>query len=169
MDNLSLSTGGSIALASGALAAGTTAGTIKTTVAIPFIVDGAFATAKAITDNIAITYVGPTVYANGSIAAGNGGFTGQTGGSTRLYGLYLNAAGTVTIEPGPIVNTADLAAGTAALHYPANKRANACFGMLRVAVTASTTFVPGVTALAATGVTSTFINLATIPGEPLLA
>lgn len=169
MDNLSLSQGGSFALASGALAAGTTTGTIKTTVAIPYTIDGAFQTDKAITDNISIAYTGPTIHNGGTVSATNGSFTGQTGGSTRLYGLYLNSAGTVTVEPGPIVNTAELAAGTAALHYPANKRANACFGMVRVAVTAGTTFIPGTTALNAAGVTTTYINLSAIPGEPLLA
>ena len=169
MSNLALLQGGNVALASGALAAGTTAGTIKTTVAIPFIIDGVFATNKAITDNIAISYSGPTVYANGSVAATNGSFTGATGGSTRVYGLYMNAAGTVSIEPGPIVNTAELAAGTAALQFPAMKRANVCFGAMRVAVTATTTFIPGTTALAASGVTTTFLNLATVPAEPLTA
>lgn len=169
MDNIALSQGGNVCLASGALANGTNAGTIKTTVAIPYLIDGTFQTNKAITDNISIAYTGPSVYVNGSISAMNGSFTGATGGSTRLYGLYLNAAGTVSVELGPIVNTAELAAGTAPLQFPPTKRANACFGMLRIALTAGTTFIPGTTALNATGVTATYLNCATVPAEPLTA
>lgn len=163
MDNLQLSQGGSFALASGALANGTGAGTIKTTVIVPYTVDGQFFS-KGITDNIAIAYVAPaTVFSTPS----DGSFTGKVGGSTRLYGLYLDNAGAVSIEPGPVVNSADLAAGTAALHFPPVKRNKACFGVLRIAVTAGTTFIPGTTALGAAGVTASYLNLASIPGEPL--
>jgi hypothetical protein len=164
MDNLALSQGGNLAYTSGALANGTTAGTIKTTVAVTFTVNGVFYS-KAITDNIAISYTGPSVYG----AATNGSFTGATGGSTRLYGLYMDTAGAVSIEPGPIVNTAELSAGTAALHFPAPKRGLTCFGVMRIAVTANTTFIPGTTALGAAGVTTTYLNLSSIPGEPLTA
>lgn len=169
MDNLGLSQAGNLALASGALATGTTTSTVKTTVIIPYTVNGQFRS-KAITDNIAIAYVGPTVYnAPNGVSATNGSFTGAVGGSTRIYNLYLDAAGTVSIEPGPIVNTAELAAGTAVLQFAGAKRNLACFGALRVAVTATTTFIPGTTLLGAAGVTSTYINLMAVPGEPLTA
>jgi hypothetical protein len=98
---------------------------------------------------------------------GNGAFTGTVGGSTRLFGLFMNAAGTLTVKPGPIVNTAKLAAGEAALHFPQELKDNVCFGAVRVAVTANTTFVPGVTAQDAAGVTTTYVNLACVPSEPL--
>lgn len=165
MDNNALSYGGSICFASGALGNGTTAATIKTTVAIPYTIDGAFQTAKAITDNIVITLALPAVYGD----AGTGAFTGQTGGSTRLYGIMLDTAGAVTLVPGPIVNTASLAAGSAALHFPPSVRNKACCGVMRVAVTGGTAFVPGVTALNAAGVTTSFVNLSGLPGEPLRA
>lgn len=167
MDNLALGQGGNVALASGALANGTGAGTIKTTVIIPFFIDGRFLS-KAITDNIAIAFVGPDVYSQ-SATERNGGFTGGANGSTRLYGLYLDTAGAVTIVPGPIVDTAKLAAGEVALQYPPVQRGKACFGTLRIAVTSGTTFIPGTTALGAAGVTATYENLATVPAEPLRA
>lgn len=167
MDNLALSQGGNFALNSGALAAGTTAGTIKSTVAINFTINGEFKL-KAITDNIAIAYVGADVYSQNSVER-NGGFTGQVGGSTRLYAIFIDGAGAVSIEPGKIVNTAALAAGTVPLEFPGTQRNKACIGAMRVAVTAGTTFVPGTTALAATGVTASFLNLASVPAEPLTA
>ncbi len=169
-DNLSMNAGATWALNSGALAAGTTAGTIKSTVAINFVVDGQFYN-KAITDNIAISFSGPSVYqaAAGGVGGMNGGFTGGTNGSTRLYLLVMNTAGAVSIVPGPIVDTAELAAGRVALQFPDAPLNTAVFGALRIAVTANTGFVPGTTALAAAGVTATFLNLATVPANPLTA
>lgn len=164
MDNLALSQGGSIALGSSVLGSGTTAGTIKTTVTMPYTIDGVFFS-KAITDNIAAAVTVPAVMSNGY--AVNGSFTGQIGGSTRLYGLYIDGAGNVTLAPGPVVNSAELAGGNAALMFPGNIRMRAAFGVMRVAVTAGNTFVPGTTALAAAGVTVTFLNLMAFPAEPI--
>ncbi len=169
MDNLQLSQGGSFALASGALANGTTAGTIKTTVIVPYTVDGVFYS-KAITDNIALAIAAPpvaAVYSNGFSTSGV--ITGQVGGSTVLYGLFLDTAGAVTLIPGKPCNTADLAAGNTSLQFPAPVRGKACFGVLRIAVTANTTFIPGTTALNAAGVTATYLNLFALPGEALKA
>ncbi len=67
------------------------------------------------------------------------------------------------------MNTAELAAGSAPLHFPPTQRNLCCIGALRIAVTANTTFVPGTTALGAAGVTATYLNLSSIPGEPLRA
>jgi len=168
-NNLSNSFGATMALASGALANGTTAGTIKTTVAIPFALDGQFYS-KAITDNIAIAYTGPDVYqAPTGVGSVNGAFTGGVGGATRLYLLALNAAGAVSVTPGKIVNTADLAAGRVSLDFP-DAPFNQCpFGAVRIAVTANTSFIPGTTALGASGVTTTYLNLASVPAMPLTA
>jgi hypothetical protein len=162
MDNLQLSRGGSFALASGALANGTTAGTIQTTATIPFTIDGTFAS-KAATNNVPITMVLDPIYGQNS----DGSFTGAVGGSTRLYGLYMDSAGVISARPGPVVNTLDLAAGVVPLQYPQPLKSRCNFGAMRVAVTASTTFVPGVTALNAAGVTTTFVNLMQFPGEPI--
>lgn len=165
MDNLALGQGGNLALASGALAAGTNSGTIKSTVIVPFTIDGRFYS-KAITDNIAIAYSGPDVYSQNATEK-NGGFTGGANGSTRLYGIYLDSAGAVSIVPGPIVDTVKLSSGEAPLQFAAPQRLKACIGAMRVVLTAGTTFVPGTTALDASGVTTTFINLASVPAEPL--
>ena len=170
MDNLSLTQGLTVALNSGALAAGTTAGTIKTTAAINYTIDGKFYS-KSITDNIAISYSGASVYqaAAGGVQAVNGGFSGGVNGSTRLYNLTLDASGNVGIVPGPIVDSAELAAGRVALQFPDAQAGVCVFGALRIAVTAGTPFVPGTTSLAASGVTASFLNLADAPVNPLTA
>lgn len=167
MDNLALSQGGNFAFTSGALAAGTNAGTIQNAAAITFTINGEFKS-KAITNNAAISFTGPAVFSQESVAS-NGGFTGQAGGSTRLYAIYLDGAGAYSIEPGKVVSTVELAAGSAPLQFPGTQRNKACVGAMRIAVTANTTFVPGTTALNASGVTASFLNLSSIPGEPLTA
>lgn len=164
MDNFSLSQGGSLALASGGLQNGSNAGTIQTTATIPYTIDGVFASRAAI-NNVSIAYTAPAGPVYGQ--SPNGSFTGGVGGSTRLYGLYLDAAGAISVEPGPIVNTADLAAGRAPLEFPATIRNRVMFGALRIAVTNGTTFIPGTTALNAAGVTASYLNLMTRPAEPL--
>lgn len=169
-DNQSLNRGLTMALNSGALAEGTNANTIQIAAAINYIIDGQFYT-KAITDNIAISYSGPTVYqaAAGGIQAVNGGFTGGVNGSTRIYGIFLNAAGAVSILPGPIVDNAELAAGRVSLQWP-DAPAGVCpIGGLRISLTAGTTFTPGQTDLGAANVTDTFYNLADMPANPLTA
>ena len=169
-DNLSLSQGLTVAFGAAGLAEGTNANTIKTTNNITYTIDGRFYTKNA-TDNIAISYTGPTVYqaAAGGVQAVNGGFTGGVNGSTRLYLITLDASGAVGIVPGPIVNSAELAAGRVALQYPDDPIGACAIGALRVALTAGTTFTPGATDLSASGVTATFADLADVPVNPLTA
>lgn len=168
-DFVSPSTGLTFATNSGALAAGTNAGTVKTTAAINYILNGYFRT-KAITDNMSIAYSGANVYqAPTGVGAVNGSFTGGTNGSTRLYLLCLDDSGNLSVVPGNIVDNADLAAGRVALQFPDNFFSVCPIGALRIAVTAGTTFTPGSTSLSASGVTATFINLADVPGTPLTA
>ena len=164
MDNLALSQGGNLAFTSGGLVNGTNAGTIQTGSTITYTVNGEFKS-KSATNNVSIAYTGPAVYGD----AGNGAFTGQVGGSTRLYGVYLDGAGTFSVLPGPIANTAELAAGAVSLQFPGTQRDKTCVGVLRIAVTANTTFVPGTTALDAAGVTRSYLNLSAVPAEPLRA
>lgn len=169
-DNQSLNRGLTMALNSGALAEGTNANTIQIAAEIKYIIDGQFYT-KAVTDNIAISYSGPAVYqaAAGGVQAVNGGFTGGVNGSTRIYGIFLNAAGAVSILPGQIVDNAELAAGRVALQWP-DAPAGVCpIGGLRIGLTAGTTFTPGQTDLGAANVTDTFYNLADMPANPLTA
>lgn len=168
-DNLSLNAGATWALNSGALAEGTNANTIQIAAAINYVIDGRFYS-KSITDNIAISYTGPTVYqAPTGVGSVNGGFTGGVGGSTRLYLICLSTAGAVSIVPGEIVPSADLAAGINALEFPDAPIGVCPIGALRVALTQGTTFTPGSVDLSASGVTASFINLATVPANPLTA
>ena len=169
-DNLSLSAGFTAALSSGAWAEGTNANTIKSTATVTFVIDGQFYS-KGATDNIAISYSGATVYqaAAGGIQAVNGGFTGGVNGSTRLYLICLNTSGDVSIVPGQIVDSAELAAGRVALMFPDAPKGVCPTAALRIALTAGTAFTPGSTDLSASGVTATFYNLADVPANPLTA
>ena len=169
-DNLSLSQGATLCLAAAGLAEGTNANTIKTANNVTYTIDGRFYSKNA-TDNIAISYSGPSVYqaAAGGVQAVNGGFTGGVNGSTRLYLICLNAAGAVSIVPGQIVDSAELAAGRVALQFPDAPNGVCPIGALRIALTAGTAFTPGSVDLSASGVTATFYNLADVPANPLTA
>lgn len=169
-DNLSLSQGATFALTAAGLAEGTNANTIKTVNTCTFVIDGRFYS-KTATDNVAISYAGPSVYqaAAGGVQAVNGGFTGGVNGSTRLYLICLSTAGAFSIVPGPIVDTAELAAGRVALQYPDDPIGVCCIGALRVALTAGTAFTPGSVDLSASGVTATFQDLCDVPANPLTA
>jgi hypothetical protein len=169
-DNLSLSQGLTVALSSGEWAEGTNANTVKSTATVTYTIDGRFYS-KSATDNIAISYSGPSVYqaAAGGVQSVNGSFTGGVNGSTRIYLICLDTAGAVSIVPGPIVNSADLAAGRASLQFPDDPIGVCPTAALRIALTAGTTFTPGSTDLSASGVTATFYNLADVPANPLTA
>lgn len=170
-DNLSLSQGLTAALNSGALANGTNTGTVQNAAAITYVLDGRFYS-KAITNNMSIAYTGPSIYqaAAGGVQAVNGTFTGGVNGSTRLYLLLLDASGNLSVLPGAIVDSAELAAGRVALQFPVVTAVGVCcIGALRIALTAGTAFLPGTTALNAAGVTATYLNLADVPANPLTA
>lgn len=167
MDNLALSQGGSLCFNSSALANGTNAGTIRTTATLNYTVDGRFYS-KAATDNIAVAVSLPATYG----VATNGAFTGGSGGSVRLYGIYIDSAGAISYHPGPVCDATLLAAGQAALQFPSNRKGRACLGVMRVQVNSGVTFVPGTNALSGnasnTGLV-TYLNLSALPGEPLTA
>lgn len=168
MDNLALGQGGNFAFASGALATATVTSGVRNAVLIPYVIDGAFYS-KAITDNQSIAYVAPASVYSQNASDAVGAFTGGANGSTRLYGLYLDTAGALSVVPGPVVDTTQLAAGVTPLQFTPVQRGKACIGALRIALTYNTTFVPGTTLLGAAGVTASFINLSTVPAEPLRA
>lgn len=169
-DNLSLNSGATLCLAAAGLAEGTNANTIKTVNNITYTIDGRFY-AKSATDNIAISYAGASVYqaAAGGVQAVNGGFSGGVNGSTRLYLICLDTAGAVSIVPGQIVDSTELAAGRVALQFPDAPVGVCPIGALRVALTAGTAFTPGSTDLSASGVTDTFYDLMDVPANPLTA
>ena len=169
-DNLSLAQGLTVCLGAAGLAEGTNANTIQIANNITYVIDGRFYT-KSATDNIAISYSGPSVYqaAAGGVQAVNGGFSGGVNGSTRLYLICLNTSSAVSIVPGKIVDTAELTAGRVSLEFPAAPNGVCPIGALRVALTAGTAFTPGSTDLSASGVTDTFYDLADVPALPLTA
>jgi hypothetical protein len=166
-DNLSMNFGATWALNSGELEQGSDAEKIKTGEDIAYVIDGQFYS-KDSTDDLAISYTGPDVYqAPAGVGSINGGFTGGVGGSTRLYLICLSTAGAVSIVPGPIVITSELTGGRASLMFPDAPLGVCPIGALRVALTQGTAFTPGTTDLDESGVTATFLDLATVPANPL--
>lgn len=169
-DNLSQNSGATLCLATAGLAEGTNANTIQIANNVTFTIDGRFY-AKSATDNIAISYAGPTVYqaSAGGVQAVNGTFTGGVNGSTRLYLVCLSTGGALSIVPGPIVDTAELTGGRIGLQFPDAPTGVCPIGALRIDLTAGTAFTPGATDLSAAGVTDTFYNLMDVPANPLTA
>jgi hypothetical protein len=89
--------------------------------------------------------------------------------TTCLYLVCLDTSGNVSTVKGTAVLNADLAAGTAVLHWPA-PAANTCpIGALKIVLTSSATFTAGTTALDAANVTETYYDLFTVPVSPLTA
>jgi hypothetical protein len=125
-------------LSSAAVAAGTGAGTIKTTVAMNYRISGQ-QYSKAITDNIALT-------ATGAIA----------NGVTAYYLLCIDAAGAVTSTAAPAARAGD--PDTTQLLLGAAPANTVPFCVLKVVATAA--YTPGTTALGAQG---TFANIGLYP------
>lgn len=141
--NLEQFNSGFAALTSGALAAGTTTGTFKTTAAVTYANNGILLS-KGITDNLAFS----------------AGHTAVAPSQSCLFGLWLDSAGNVTTSQGPIVAAGD------PCPVPGAPGANrTLFGLIKVATNSSTTFTPGTTGLGAAGVTSTYLNCMAMPGS----
>lgn len=149
MDNNALTFGGNFTLASAALAQGTAAAAIN---------HGAFAYAND--GQIRSQSAGTSV-------AYSAGMPNVSPASTRLFLWCVNAAGTVSSVAGPEVLTADLTAGRAALQYPVAPRGTTPFGATRVQNASASPFVPGTTAHNAANITTTYINLFSVPAEPI--
>ena len=169
MDNLQLAQSGSFSLNSTALALATTVTLVKTTAVANYTIDGQFFT-KAATDNIPFAVQFTSLTFNKEPLA-------QPDLTTALYGVFLDSAGTFTFVHGRTVPTLDLANGAAALQFSQNTdvqtlgaglpRGRACIGFVRVVNASGLPFVFGSTALNLAGVTTTYINTMTVPGEPL--
>jgi hypothetical protein len=145
--NLSYSVPGSgMNFCNAQLAAGTGAGTIKTVAACDFTINGVFFT-KAITDNISAA----------------GGAT-QAAGTTGIYLVTINAAGTVTVRQGSVV---PVNSGQNLL-WPTVPNTDCVIGSIKV-VNLTNPFIPGTTAFGAAGVTATFTNLVTAPTSVTVA
>jgi len=133
---------GFVSLTSGAIAAGTTAGTFKTTAAITFTSNGIFKS-KAITNNLP--------FSSGHTALGNS--------QACLFGLWLDASGNVTTSQGPIVAAGDPCPVPGA---PAANRTP--FGLIKVSTSSSETFTPGTSTLG-TGNTVAYTDISAMPGS----
>lgn len=132
------------------LAEGTSANTIKTNApngaGTDYAING-YGYHKADTDNIAMTAltVQPDLY-------------------TCLYGVDIDASGTVSMVKGTQVLTAALTGGDAVLKQPAKVDGKCRLGMIKIA-TSGGTFTCGSTDLSAAGVTATYYDF--VGGGPV--
>lgn len=135
---------------SGAVAAGTTAGTVQIAAAIAYAINAIFYS-KAITNNIALPAPSPVnQYTAGAIQS-------IPVGQKALFAGFLDAAGNVTFAQSALVD------GDEEAPVIATPEDKACFVVFTVKAT-SAVFVPGTTALG-TGNTATFYNVAAMPGS----
>lgn len=140
--NFEQSNSGFMSLSSGAIAAGTNAGTFQIAAAITFTNNGILRS-KAITNNIA--------FSSGHTALGNS--------QVCLFGLWLASNGDVSTSQGPIVAAGD------PCPLPNPPAANVTpFGLIKVSTSSSQTFTPGTSTLG-TGNTATYLNLSQMPGS----
>ncbi len=133
---------GFVSLTSGAIAAGTNAGTFKTTATITFTNNGIFKS-KSATNNL--------TFSSGHTALGNS--------QACLFGLWLDASGNVTTSQGPIVAAGDPCPVPGA---PAANRTP--FGLIKVSTSSSETFTPGTSTLG-TGNTVAYTDISAMPGS----
>jgi hypothetical protein len=116
------------------LAIGTTTTACSTTAATEFCINGKVFTKAATAD----------LFVHSDV-------TVQPVGTTRYYGLYLNASGTATVVQGDSTK----------LPAPAD---DVCLiGVIKVVTDATHTFTPGTTAHSAAGITATYTTLTCIP------
>jgi len=139
--NIEQSNSGFMSLTSGAIAAGTNAGTFQIASTIAYTNNGILRS-KSGTNNIAFTA--------GNTALGNS--------QACLFGLFLAANGDVSPSQGPIVAVGD------PCPVPVAPGPNLTpFGLIKVSTSSSQTFTPGTTALGP-GNTAVYLNLSQMPG-----
>lgn len=140
--NLTQTNSGFLSLTAAGLAAGTNAGTFKTTNALTYTSNGLFKS-KAATNNIAFT-AGHKALANSQAC---------------LFGVWIDAAGAVSTTQGPI--------GTAGEPCPvpgAPAAGGTLVGLIKVSTGAAETFTPGTSTLG-TGNTATYLDCMAMPGR----
>lgn len=88
--------------------------------------------------------------------------------STRWYLVSVDASGNFTATPNQTTQNVDGTTYTLPVTLPPIPANEAACGAVKVATDATHTFIPGTTALNATGITTTFYNLAVVPaaGHP---
>ena len=135
---------GYMSLTAAGLAAGTNAGTFKTANTLTFTNNGTFKS-KAATDNLA--------FSSGSTALGNS--------QACLFGVWINASGTVSTSQGPIVTAGD------PCPVPSAPAANLTLvGLIKVSTSSSQTFTAGTSTLGS-GNTAAFTDCSTMPGAAI--
>jgi hypothetical protein len=93
--------------------------------------------------------------ANGTALAGGA----QATGTYCKYLVSVNASGTVTITAGVSASTA------AEAELPALPSANCPLGYVQIYNNSGSNFIPGTTALDASGITATYVNLMVMPTQ----
>lgn len=144
--NLSQINSGFLSLTAAGLAAGTNAGTFKTTNALTYTSNGLFKS-KAATNNIAFT-AGHKALANSQAC---------------LFGVWINAAGDFATSQGPI-GTAGEPCPVPGTPPAANAAGYTLVGLIKVSTGAAETFTPGTSTLG-TGNTATYLDCMAMPGR----
>ena len=139
--NIEQANSGYISLTSGGLAVTTAKEKFKTVNTITYLINGLFLS-KTATDNLVFS----------------SGHTALAASQSCLFGVWLDASGNVTTTQGPIVNSGD------PCPVPPTPASRALIGLIKVVCTSAGAFTPGTTLTDATGVTTTFINAAIMPG-----
>jgi hypothetical protein len=139
--NIEQANSGYVSLTSGGLVVTTAKEKFKTVNTITFLINGIFKS-KSATDNLVFS----------------SGHTSLAASQSCLFGVWLDTDGNVTTTQGPIVATPD---PCPVPPTPANR---ALIGLIKVVCISTGAFIPGTTLTDATGVTTTFINAAIMPG-----
>jgi len=132
---------------SGALAIDANPNDVETTAAVNYTIKGIFyqLAAQAAIDLSTLTGLPTTALADGY---------------TQIFGLEVNAAGTISVVYGEQISTAAITAGTQELDWPvASSTSTVVFAAVKVGNASGSDFTFGTTSLATAGVTDTYYNL----------
>jgi hypothetical protein len=141
--NIEQANSGFLSLSAAGLAAGTNTGTFKTASTLTFTNNGIFKS-KSATDNLTFS----------------SGHTALAASQACLFGIWVNASGTITTTQGPIVAAGD------PCPVPGAAAANVTLvGLIKVTTSSSGAFTPGTTGLAASGVTAAYSDCMDMPGS----
>lgn len=140
--NIEQANSGYLSLTAAGLAAGTNTGTFKTVNTLAFTNNGIFKS-KGATDNLTFS----------------AGHTALAANQACLFGIWINAAGSVSTSQGPIVASGD---PTPVPPTPANVT---LVGLIKVTTSSSGAFTPGTTGLGASGVTAAYSDCMDMPGS----
>lgn len=141
--NLEQMNSGYVSLTAAGLAEGTNAATFKTTNTLTFTSNGVFKS-KSATDNLTFS----------------SGHTALAASQACLFGVWINASGSVSTSQGVIV-----AAGDPCPVPTAPAAGLTLVGLIKVTTDSSTTFTPGTTDLGASGITDAYSDCMDMPGS----